>query len=517
MLPLPPIAEEEAGGVYVGPSPAAFPSSVPVSPSSSSGGGAAAAGGSPSPVVARKPAPSRTEAERQAFAEAKALYQAGLALSTEGQNPVQATLQFRQAAAVFGEIGGQERRRDKCLWQAGMCYAGVGVRARNGGDAEGARTAFEQARSLFHFINAKDKEAMAVYQLGLVTSELAAAADQIKACLILYLKLGDTAKEAHSLYTIGLLAASPALHDRQTAFNYLQQARVLFRRRGDRAEEGDAAYQLGKVCVARRAYEPAVRYFEEACTLFHKASSPVDEAWSQYRLALVMLKVRSASLALDYLLEARKLFADAPASDERHAEGSCLLRIAEILSGDVGGDAAEREGLKDEVRAREYYDQAMILLAPSGSGTPGTSSPSRPPLRPRRSNTSSPSSYSPSSSPSPAAAKSTPPLVRRRSTMNLERAEERRRRLEAAVSAAASVRAPEAGDEDAGCEVRSNGTTLGHGHGDGEREELEVRESGRAAQGAKEGAGGDRAWWAVQGASPVVPASAISLMLVPAG
>lgn len=101
--------------------------------------------------------------------------------------------------------------------------------------------------------------------------------------------------------------------------------------------------------------------------------------------------------------------------------------------------------------------------------------------------------------------------------MNLERAEERRRRLEAAVSAAASVRAPEAGDEDAGCEVRSNGTTLGHGHGDGEREELEVRESGRAAQGAKEGAGGDRAWWAVQGASPVVPASAISLMLVPAG
>lgn len=145
MLPLPPIAEEEGGGISGGPSPAAFPSSVPVSPSSSSGG-AAAAGGSPSPVVARKPAPSRTEAERQAFAEAKALYQAGLALSTEGRNPVQATRQFRQAAAVFGEIGGQERRRDKCLWQAGMCYAGVGIRARYRGDAEGARTAFEQVR-----------------------------------------------------------------------------------------------------------------------------------------------------------------------------------------------------------------------------------------------------------------------------------------------------------------------------------------------------------------------------------
>lgn len=221
-------------------------------------------------------------------------------------------------------------------------------------------------------------------------------------CLILYLKLGDTAKEAHSLYTIGLLAASPALHDRQTAFNYLQQARVLFRRRGDRAEEGDVAYQLGKVCVARRAYEPAVRYFEEVrrtadyreelnarldvcCAVRLTGLHPLPQGFIAGRRGMESVPPRARHaqspfcvpcarllargtlphpLALDdsqltsrCSAQARKLFADAPASDERHAEGSCLLRIAEILSGDVGGDAAEREGLKDEVRAREYYDQ----------------------------------------------------------------------------------------------------------------------------------------------------------------
>lgn len=68
-----------------------------------------------------------------------------------------------------------------------------------------------------------------------------------------------------------------------------------------------------------------------------------------------MLKVRSAALALSYLADARQLFAAAP-SDERHAEGSCLLRMAEILSGAVGGQEGA-EGVRDEERAAEMFDE----------------------------------------------------------------------------------------------------------------------------------------------------------------
>jgi len=208
-------------------------------------------------------------------------------------------------------------------------------------------------------------------------------------CLLLYLKLGDSHREGKVLYTIGLLASSAALDDRRTGYNYLAQARVIFRRRGDTADEGDACYALGKSCVRNGAFEQAVKYFEEvrwapsrpavsetllkgctdaaaccrraqASSLFHSAHLPVDEAWASYRLALVMLKVRSASLAISYLVDARQLFAEAP-SDERHAEGSCCLRIAEILSGAVGG----KEGgvdVKDDVRAAEFFDEVRRVV-----------------------------------------------------------------------------------------------------------------------------------------------------------
>lgn len=111
----------------------------------------------------------------------------------------------------------------------------------------------------------------------------------------------------------------------------------------------------------------ARRWRAQASSLFHSAHLPVDEAWASYRLALVMLKIRSASLAISYLSDARQLFAEAP-SDERHAEGSCCLRIAEILSGAVGGKEGG-EGVRDEVRAAEFFDEvrraSFLSLSPS--------------------------------------------------------------------------------------------------------------------------------------------------------
>ncbi|GAA5841257.1 hypothetical protein JCM11251_001606 [Rhodosporidiobolus azoricus] len=311
----------------------------------------------------------RKDAYRALFAEAKTLYESGLSLSPT--NPYAATLHFRQAASVFAEIPGQRKRVEKSLWQAGMSWAGIGFRASKRAGAERreeAREAFEEARELFAFVGETSKEAMALYHLGYVTDEILLAADHLKTaaslfadladeaheamcyaeaahlfgqedpdtaifflkqCLLLYMKIGDTNREGKALFAIGSLAAHL---DKRTAHNYYLQARVIFRRRNDIVEDANCSYQLGKIAVACKSFEAAVLYFEEASALFHEAHKPVDEAWALYRLALVMLKVKTAELALDYLNEAKRLFSEA--GNEKAAEGSCLLRMGEILNAD---------------------------------------------------------------------------------------------------------------------------------------------------------------------------------------
>ncbi|GAA5932212.1 hypothetical protein JCM1841_005151 [Sporobolomyces salmonicolor] len=303
---------------------------------------------------------------REAFNEAKALYEAGLSISSV--NPLAAILHFRQAASVFSEVRGQSHRVKKCLWQAGMCCAKVGLAAKKQKAPEDAKAAFEEAITLFSSIGEAAKTAMAHYQIGLVSIDLLTAADHIKKAallyaelgdepreamcyaelgssslfgrhdpdtgiyyfkqaLLLYIKLGDAAKEARALYAIADLASRI---DKQTAYNYYLQARVIFHRRDDKGSCANCSYQLGKICTGNKAFEPAVHYFEEASSLFHDIEKAVDEAWSLYRLALVMLKAETGDLALDYLTEARKLFAEA--HNERAAEGSCLMRMGEILA-----------------------------------------------------------------------------------------------------------------------------------------------------------------------------------------
>ncbi|GAA5852506.1 hypothetical protein JCM5353_001128 [Sporobolomyces roseus] len=134
------------------------------------------------------------------------------------------------------------------------------------------------------------------------------------------MKIGDQEKEGRALYSIGEVR----LHtDKQAAYNHFLQARVVFRRLANQPkQDGNCSYQLGKICTGQKAFQAAVQFFEEI-------EAKTDEAWSLYRLALVMLKVDSNDLAVDYLTEARRLFAEV--GNERQAEGSCLMRIGEIL------------------------------------------------------------------------------------------------------------------------------------------------------------------------------------------
>lgn len=98
------------------------------------------------PKTSASPTPSsrtkRSNDDRLKFREAKSLYEAGSHAAKT--NLLAAAMHFRQAAAVFGEIQGQEKRTEKCLWQAGMCWAKQGLRAKKAKQRTVAAEAFEQ-------------------------------------------------------------------------------------------------------------------------------------------------------------------------------------------------------------------------------------------------------------------------------------------------------------------------------------------------------------------------------------
>ncbi|GAA5980543.1 hypothetical protein JCM5350_004340 [Sporobolomyces pararoseus] len=331
-----------------------------------------------------------SSSKRQAFEEAKALYESGLWISKD--NPHSAIAHFLQASNVFSELRGQRNRRDKSLWQVGVCYGKIGWGAKKRKEWIEATEAFEevslayflwglyvdsylwylgalrQALRVFIAIGDSEKEATTLYQLSLVSTDVLTASDYLKKAaliyselnndekeamclaelgnlfgrkakdvssslfhwrqaLLLYTKAGDRDKEAKALYAIGELLVHSK---REAAYESFSQARELFHQLESRTKwVGNCSYQLGKICVAQKRLEAAVQYFEEASSSFREVQLQTDEAWTLYRLALVMLKVRSQELAIDYLTEARRLFAEV--GNEREAEGSCLLRLAEIL------------------------------------------------------------------------------------------------------------------------------------------------------------------------------------------
>lgn len=82
--------------------------------------------------------------------------------------------------------------------------------------------------------------------------------------LIIFCSLGESHKEALTLFTIGTLSCG--LRDYPTAVAYFTQARVIFHAKGSAKEEADAAYQLGKLASKAGQLPEAVTLFEEVRT-----------------------------------------------------------------------------------------------------------------------------------------------------------------------------------------------------------------------------------------------------------
>ncbi|KAK4051735.1 hypothetical protein OIO90_004559 [Microbotryomycetes sp. JL221] len=341
---------------------------------------------SKNPTATRRKKQQRTRDELLMFDEAKSLYQAGVESAKKKSGQLGALPLFRQAYNVFNELGCPSQAK-KSLWKVAMTLGAIGHRSFQAKRYEEALNMFSEARALFRFVGEKSKEAMALFQSGLVYValreteqaillikeaarlfvELADEADEamclcelasilkkqdpsasityFKQALLIYLRSRDSFREAKTLCAIGLLSVSTK--DYAGAYAYLKQARVIFRKRSDSQNLAQCSYQLGKLYNKASELNLAVECFEEAARGFHLDRKYVDEGWCYYRLGLAMLKAKDRSTAADYLTEARQLFKE---TSERQAEASCLMRLGEIIR-DV-----DKEG------AKECWQQVLQLV-----------------------------------------------------------------------------------------------------------------------------------------------------------
>ncbi|GAA5853798.1 hypothetical protein JCM3766R1_002118, partial [Sporobolomyces carnicolor] len=360
------------------------------------------------PGVASTSASSKAAGlRRQRFEEAKALYESGLAISRD--NPRSAIAHFIQAAKVFDEANGQEKRRDKSYWQAATCYGTVGWAAKKQKDWHGAKLAFEQVNSYdsrhrtgdvvdqsssrHWFCSRRSKtlkrsslpadcrtcgteEAITLYHLSLVSSDLVSASDYLKRAALMYADMDQDNKEAMCLAELGNLFRD---RDVSVSLFHWRQARTLFRSLPEPrcgTWDGHCSYRMGKICATEKRFEHAVEFFENACASYRGTGMRTDEAWSLYRLALVMLKVQSRDLAIDYLTEAKRLFSDI--GNEQEAEANCLLRLAEIfkfsnreMAKTLLGEALE---LVNPTKANKIVRRSTTILRFLSSGDEGYSS-----------------------------------------------------------------------------------------------------------------------------------------------
>ncbi|KAM0790007.1 hypothetical protein ACM66B_005337 [Microbotryomycetes sp. NB124-2] len=328
----------------------------------------------------------RSSEDAALFSEAKSLYEAGVESAKKKSGQLGALPLFRQAYKVFGELG-CDKQANKSLWKLAMTLATIGHDSFKAKRHTEALNMFSEARALFRHIGEPSKEAMALYQSGLVYVSLreheqallllkeagrlfaehgdetneamclcetanvvkkrdaSTAIEYFKQALLIYLRTRDSYREAKTLYAIGTLASTRK--DYAEAFAYLQQARVIFRQRKDSVNIAHCSYQLGKLYNRAHELELSVGCFEEASRCYHDSGKVVDEAWCYYRLGLAMLKARDRSTAADYLTEARSLF---KLSNEKQAEASCLMRLGEIIR------------FVDKDGARECWERVVELV-----------------------------------------------------------------------------------------------------------------------------------------------------------
>ncbi|GAA6063418.1 hypothetical protein JCM10212_002087 [Sporobolomyces blumeae] len=293
---------------------------------------------------------------RAAFDEAKALYTAGIdrcspAASTsprvgdrddpEENRALGAIPHFLQASLVFASLPGASNaaRSNKCLWQVGVCYGRVGWARKKGHDWTGASDAFKEALKYFRKIGDSEKEATTLYQLGTVSHDLVSSADSLKKAALIYADLGNEQLEAMCFAELAhLFGSSPNRH----------RALLLYLKMADLEKEARTLLEIGLLAASAAKVEMAYNHFLQARVVFRRLGRVFvgEDANTCYHLGKLCTAERSFEAAVRYFEEASTLFheADRPI-DEAWTQYRLGLVMLKIDSNDLALDYFQEVGV----------------------------------------------------------------------------------------------------------------------------------------------------------------------------
>ena len=144
-------------------------------------------------------------------------------------------------------------------------------------------------------------------------AEIVPMSERYAEALELWLAIGDDAEIANAYYNASFgYAVSPTgaadPDPKHIGLGYLEQARLTYRRIGDRRGEANALWGIGNYRYFRDYPDNGVGEFRAALTIFREVDDRTMEAWSLHMLGTGLLRSDEVDEARGHLVDAMRLF-----------------------------------------------------------------------------------------------------------------------------------------------------------------------------------------------------------------
>ena len=160
---------------------------------------------------------------------------------------------------------------------------------------------WEEALRLFRVVEARQKEAITLSNIGIVYSDLGQkqkALEYFNQSLSIFRVVGDKTREARTLSNIGLVYSD--LGEKQKALEYYNQSLPLGRMVEEREVEALTLNNIGQIYADLGQKQKALEYYNQSLLLSRRGFDKYEEAITLNNIGRVYLDLGQKQRALEY-------------------------------------------------------------------------------------------------------------------------------------------------------------------------------------------------------------------------
>lgn len=288
-----------------------------------------------------------TEADRR-HVQAFHLFQEGEALRRQGGVGQQAIEKYRQALALWRDLGRRE-------WEAESLYQIAYVQQLQLREMDEALATWQEALPLFQALGRRDQEGMALDRMGLIErnkGRLQEAIDLHLRAIAIFQELGETGPESTARNNLG--ADYSVAGEAHKGLEAYRRGLELARAAGDRPEEEASSFRgIGEILLGQGKLAPALDSLHQSLPLFRRIGSLREASLVLSRMAAISQRRGRLDEAVSQLEESLALARQAGAQD-----------IEVVTLNSLGTLHLLR---KETARAGEVYNRALTLSRSIGN------------------------------------------------------------------------------------------------------------------------------------------------------